>query len=95
MIRSFAAMLLLSLVQPVSSVAAKPAGNAPTARDLDAFRQGLHALIKQATPSEAEEASESRSQGAEHASLRAIRVVCSKDTPAAHRSAICHPNSPF
>lgn len=92
---TFVAMLLMSLVQPVSSVAAKPAGNAPTARDLNTLRQGLYALIKQATPSQAEANSESASQGADHASLTAIRVVCSKDTPAAHRSAICHPNSPF
>ena len=28
-------------------------------------------------------------QGDDHASARAIAVVCSKDTPAARRSAIC------
>ncbi len=92
---SFAAMLLLSLVQPVSSVAARSASRAPTAQDLNTLRQGLDALIKQTGSSQAEPKKASASQGAEHASLTAIREVCSKDTPAAHRSAICHPNSPF
>ena len=31
----------------------------------------------------------SNGQGAEHANPRAILRVCSKDTPAAHRAAIC------
>jgi hypothetical protein len=35
------------------------------------------------------------SQGADHASDRAIQVVCTKDTPAAQRAAICpRPISP-
>jgi hypothetical protein len=35
-----------------------------------------------------------RDQGDDHASLTAITKVCSKDTPAARRAAICPPLSP-
>ena len=91
---TFGAILTLSLVQPITFVNAKPPATQPSAKDM-AVRQGADALIKQAASSPGQTGNLSPSQGAENAALRAIQVVCTKDTPAAQRAAICHPNSPF
>jgi len=89
------AILTLSLVQPIAFVNAKPPATQPTAKDMALLKQGADALIKQAASPPEQPGHPSPSQGAEHAAMRAIQVVCTKDTPAAQRAAICHPNSPF
>jgi hypothetical protein len=90
-----AAFLILSLVQPAASLGAKPPVSAPTAQGTAVLRQGANALINQASLQAVQPGDASAAQAAEHAALRAIQVVCSKNTPAAQRAAICHPNSPF
>jgi hypothetical protein len=87
-----AAILILSLA---ASAGAKPPASAPAAQGTVVLRQGANALINQASLQTGQSRDASANQGAEHAALRAIQVVCSKDTPAAQRAAICHPNSPF
>jgi hypothetical protein len=90
-----AAILMLLLAQPIASATAKPSAAQPAAKDTAVLKQGADALIKQAASPPGQPGNPSPNQGAEHAALRAIQVVCSKDTPAAQRSAICRPNSPF
>nr|NUR37535.1 hypothetical protein [Sphingomonas sp.] len=85
-----AAIAILSFV-PFASAGAKPAATRGTA----VLRQGADALIRQAASQSGQAGNTDASQGAAHAAARAIQVVCSKDTPAAQRSAICRPNSPF
>jgi hypothetical protein len=84
---------MLSLL-PIASAGAKPATNAPAAARTAVLRQGADALIGQAA-AQTGKTEIGSSQGAAHAALRAIQVVCNKDTPAAQRAAICRPNSPF
>ena len=58
------------------------------------LKKGLDAMIASASPPGQANRSD-RDQGDDNASDRAIQVVCSKDTPAAQRSAICpRPLSP-
>jgi hypothetical protein len=91
----FTALLALSLLQPAASLDAKPPANPPAAQDVKALRQAADALINQAASPPGQPGNASPSQGAAHAAQRAIQVVCSKDTPAADRAAICRANSPF
>ena len=68
---------------------AKPANNA-TAE----LKRGLDAMMSSVTAA-GQPSTADRDQGDDHASDRAIQQVCSKDTPAAERSAICpRPVSP-
>jgi hypothetical protein len=58
------------------------------------LKKGLDAMIASASPPGQANRTD-RDQGDNHASDRAIQVVCTKDTPAAQRSAICpRPISP-
>lgn len=75
------AILPLLLVQPIASASAKPPATQPPAKDTAVLKQGADALIKQAASPPGQSGNPSLSQGAEHAALRAIQVVCSKDTP--------------
>lgn len=88
------AVLLGSLVVS-SPVFAKDPSNSPPAQNTNVLRQGLEAAMNAAAQPPGQSKRPFNSQGAEHASLRALEVVCNKDTPAAQRSAICRPNSPF
>src|SRR4051812_31234568 len=90
-----AAILMLLLAPPIASARAKAPATQPPAQSTAVLRQAADALIKQAAAPPGQPGNSSPSQGAEHAALRAIQVVCSKETPAAQRSAICRPNSPF
>jgi len=78
-----------------AAVLAKDPANGPSGHDPDAtLAKALNAAVT--LPGQARKA-DSPSQGADHASPGAIDVVCSKDTPAAQRAAICQgpPVSPF
>jgi hypothetical protein len=53
------------------------------------LQSGVRAMVANATGRPAD-----TSQGADHASIIALQRVCSLNTPAAQRSAICRSNSP-
>lgn len=78
---------------------AKPGHDGPSPSD-QALISGLNAIGQlvahgQSQPISTQAPSTDRDQGDEHASDRAILVVCSHDNPSAQRSAICpQPNSP-
>ena len=88
--------LVLSLIIAGTSVQAKdqkPASGPAKASTSD-LKKGLDAMIASASPP-GQANRPDVGQGADHASDRAIQVVCSKDTPAAQRAAICpRPISP-
>ena len=85
--RPLSLFLLSSLaLASAASAAGRPA--ASPARPSAELRTALNAMMK-ATPAGQANRKVDPDQGDDHASLRAIAVVCSKDTPAATRSAIC------
>ncbi|HEY0630235.1 MAG TPA: hypothetical protein VGD23_12995 [Sphingomicrobium sp.] len=66
----------------------------PNKQGADPLKQALGAVAAAADargpkPPEYFNPKNNNGQGAEHANPRAILRVCSKDTPAAHRAAIC------
>jgi len=81
-----------------ASATAAPRQSSPSAQRVSSpqstsqLRAGLRALIA-AAPTNTPQGG-SASQGADHAAARAILVVCTKDTPAAQRAAICRDASP-
>ena len=79
-------ILLLSSV--AIGTAASAAGRPPTPPGKASFdlRTALQAMVSSANQANRKVDPD---QGDNHASARAIAVVCSKDTPAARRSAIC------
>jgi hypothetical protein len=81
-------MLAITLGMAGSAVVlAKDPANGSSVHDPNAtLAKALNAAV---TPPGQAKNADSPSQGAEHASQRAIDVVCSKDTPAAQRAAIC------
>ena len=89
--------LALSLIVAGTSVQAKglkPASDPAKAATSD-LKKGLDAMIASAASPPGQANRSDVGQGADHASDRAIQVVCSKDTPAAQRAAICpRPISP-
>jgi hypothetical protein len=87
-------ILLLSSIAPVSSVSAKNSANTPPVQGLAVVRQGADAIIQAAVVPPGQTKRPFVSQGANHAAAIAIQIVCSKDTPAAQRAAICRSNSP-
>ena len=90
-------LVTLALVAAVSgaSVQAKPPEHASD-RGASVLKQGLKAVGAAAhEPPGQSNPKPDRDQGDDHASPTAIAKVCTKDTPAARRSAICdHFNSP-
>jgi hypothetical protein len=79
-----------------TSVQAKDqkAASGPVRTATSDLKKGLDAMIASASPPGQANRTD-RDQGDDHASDRAIQVVCTKDTPAAQRSAICpRPISP-
>ena len=80
------ALLLLAAGTSVQAKDQKPAGPAKY-RTAD-LKKGLDAMIASASPP-GQGNRVNRDQGDDNASDRAIRVVCTKNTPAAQRSAIC------
>ena len=81
------ALLLLAAGTSGQAKDQKPASS-PTKSATSDLKKGLDAMIASASPPGQDNRND-RSQGAENASDRAIQVVCTKDTPAAQRSAIC------
>ena len=87
------ALLLLVAGTSVQAKDQKPPSS-PTKSTTSDLKKGLDAMIASASPPGQANRPE-QSQGAANASGRAIEVVCTKDTPAAQRSAICpRPISP-
>ena len=93
---ALAASLALLLLVAGTSVQArdqKPTSGPAKSATSD-LKKGLDAMIASATPPGQANRTD-RDQGDDNASDRAIQVVCTKDTPAAQRSAICpRPISP-
>jgi hypothetical protein len=79
-------LMMLAAAFGVASTAAAPAKGPPAQKPDATLAKALNAAV---TPPGQAKKADSPSQGAEHASPRAIEVVCSKDTPAAQRAAIC------
>ena len=70
----------------------KPA-DSETSKSEQTLEKGLNAVALNASPN-ADAQNKVNSQGAEHASQNAILKVCTKDTPAAQRAAICKIRQP-
>ena len=88
------ASLALMLLIVGTSVQAKDQKVASGPAKTFDLKKGLDAMIASASPPGQANRTD-RDQGDDHASDRAIQVVCTKDTPAAQRSAICpRPISP-
>lgn len=66
----------------------KPANQQAT-QNAVLLKQALTAFAATAKPEDQFNPKVDRDQGDDHANAGAILRVCSKDTPAAHRSAIC------
>jgi hypothetical protein len=70
-----------------TGTAGKPAETKPSKSE-QALKEGMQAVALNAS-SNADAQNKDNSQGSEHASENAILKVCTKDTPAAERAAIC------
>ena len=79
--------LLLLAGTAVQAKDQKPAG--PPKNGTAELKKGLDAMIAAAAPPGQANRPVDPDRGDDNASARAIEVVCSKDTPAARRSAIC------
>jgi hypothetical protein len=92
-----AGIALLLLVAGGTSARAKDQNSANNGanKGVAALKKGLDAMIAAASPPGQSKRPVDPDQGDDNASDRAIQVVCTKDTPAAERSAICpRPVSP-
>ena len=83
-----AGLALLLLVAGTSGQAKDQKPADPPKSGTAELKKGLDAMIAAAQPGPPAKTVDN-DQGDDHASDRAIQVVCSKDTPAARRSAIC------
>jgi hypothetical protein len=95
-VNALPASLALLLIVAGTSVQAKDQATAsgPAKTSTTDLKKGLDAMIASASPPGQANRTD-RDQGDDNASDRAIQVVCTKDTPAAQRSAICpRPISP-
>jgi hypothetical protein len=87
------ALLMLVAGTSVQAKDQKPS-NSPAKTATADLKKGLDAMIASASPPGQVNRID-RDRGDDNASDRAIQVVCTKDTPAAQRSAICpRPISP-
>lgn len=94
-IRAGLALILMAGVgTSVQAKDSKPSP-APSKSGMAALQKGLDSIRVAASPPGQSTRPVDPDQGDDHASLTAIQMVCSKDTPAAQRSAICNrPISP-
>ena len=89
--KALPAAVAVSLFFPIGApVAAKDNKLAETGstKGLGALKRGLDAMASAAVPGQANRPVDP-DRGDDNASDRAIQMVCTKDTPAAQRSAIC------
>ena len=85
-----ATILLISSAAAATAVAAKEPPTSPNAQVASELKRTLQAMVNsQTTPPGQSARPVDPDQGDDNAALRAIQVVCSSDTPAADRSAIC------
>jgi len=95
MLRFVASTIGLMLLASPTGAIGDPPKNQPSPKVL---QDGLHAVAQAAvaqSQSQAAPKQPDHDQGDDHASDRAIFVVCNHDNPSAQRSAICpQPNSP-
>lgn len=82
------ALLVLVAGTSVQAKDQNQASNSPKNATAE-LKKGLDAMIAAASPPGQANRPVDPDQGDDNASARAIQVVCSKDTPAAQRSAIC------
>lgn len=80
------ASFLLSIGAPVAAKENKPQ---PDPKSLGLLKKGLDAMAASAVPPGQSSRPDDPDRGDDNASDRAIQMVCTKDTPAAQRSAIC------
>lgn len=82
------------IMLPAASIA-KPPSDSPRAHVGNNLAAALQKMVQpRADPLAQTTTRAANSQGALHASPRAIEVVCNHDNPSAERSAICRPVSP-
>jgi hypothetical protein len=88
--------LLFTSASPALAKASQSAMAPGTTKANDAVQLGLgaKAVVNAAAAQSRSSQSADPDQGDDHAAARAIQIVCSKDTPAAQRSAICQNVSP-
>lgn len=90
--RAYIALVALFGMSIPAGASAKPAASQMPPAELT---QALNAMAPAATPPGQTKKKPEHDQGDENASDRAKERVCTKDTPAAQRSAICpRPGSP-
>jgi len=87
-VKSLVSGVALAVLLTSSATAAVSASPKSQSSGTRVLAQGLKAVIAPAVAASAQ--GSGQSQGAVHASPRAILVVCSKNTPAAQRAAICN-----
>ena len=97
--RAFAEALSIAIsvgmVTAPASALAKDPKSAPPNRAIPQLQQALNQSVAASPDVNTLKAMRGdRDQGDEHASGRAKEVVCTKNTPAATRSAICNAKSP-
>jgi len=83
-----AVSLFFSIGAPVAAKDNKLAETGST-KGLGALKRGLDAMASAAVPPGQANRPVDPDRGDDNASDRAIQMVCTKDTPAAQRSAIC------
>jgi hypothetical protein len=90
------ATVVLALLSSSTAAIGKPHAGTPHARQsLAAANNALVVALNSAVQAQANPQAVDHDQGDDHASDRAIFVVCNHDNPSAQRSAICpQPNSP-
>ena len=83
-------ILLAILISGIADAAPKTSPPNASGGQTHVLVKGMRAVLAPASaPTVQSSTTSGRDQGDEHASDRAILVVCSKSTPAAQRSAIC------
>ena len=82
-------MFLVTAVAVTSIASAKGQPAKPDARNNIELRQALSAVASSVDAGTPPARTEDKDQGDDHANPGAILKVCSKDTPAARRAAIC------
>jgi hypothetical protein len=87
-----AGFLLIASIAAAAPGLAKPPTDNPSANPAEKLRAALQTMAQSKSAEMA--ARTNTSQGAAHASPRAIEVVCSHDNPSAEHAAICRPVSP-
>ena len=84
--KALPASIIIAVLMTSGTAVAK---DKPSKQSADPLNKALAVVAEQVTPPGLAKPKVDRDQGDDHANPGAILRVCSKDTPAAQRSAIC------